>query len=102
MIDGGAADVTDREATTAWAVAARMRMVGRGGPLNDERRPMSHLTDCELTKISDLLATGSMENASEIVRLLKVELREEPRTHLGSPLFRALGEVFLVRAGRYQ
>lgn len=58
---------------------------------------MSRPPDCKLKKISALLATGNMANADEIVRLLKPELREEPRTHLSNVVVTALCELLSVR-----
>jgi hypothetical protein len=41
---------------------------------------MSHLKDCEIERLSHLLATGNMKHATEIARLLgqEKEQRQEP------------------------
>jgi hypothetical protein len=43
-------------------------------------KPMSDLKDCEIERLSHLLATGNMKHATEIARLLgqKKEQRQKP------------------------
>jgi hypothetical protein len=42
---------------------------------------MSDLEISELERLSDLFALGSLENAQEIVELLRVELGEQRKQH---------------------
>ena len=42
---------------------------------------MSALEISELERLSDLFALGSLENAQEIVELLRVELGEQRKQH---------------------
>lgn len=39
---------------------------------------MAGLQDCEIERLSDLLAKGDMDNAPEIAKLLKEEFGERP------------------------
>ena len=39
---------------------------------------MAGLQDCEMERLSDLLAKGDMDNAPEIAKLLKEEFGERP------------------------
>ena len=48
--------------------------------------PMSMLQNCEIEQLSRLLARGSMSNAEEISRLLKVELNEQTDARTGKTL----------------
>jgi hypothetical protein len=40
---------------------------------------MSELNDCELERLSNLFASGSMRNARAIARLLRQEVGEQPK-----------------------
>ncbi len=44
---------------------------------------MSVLTKCDIDRIADLLAEGSLKNAQEIARLLTIELGEQRDIHKG-------------------
>lgn len=40
---------------------------------------MSALNECEMDRLSELLAQGNMKNADEIATLLRIELGEQAR-----------------------